>query len=250
MAAGHLVALGQLAPLGHRHAHHLVHARRQVAVLVAGEDLDVDDLALFTVRQAQRGVLHFARLFAKDGPQQLLFRRQLFLTLGRDLAHQDIVGAHFGAHPDDAVLVEVLEGVLADVGDVVSDFFRSELGIPRLHLILFDVDRGELVLAHEPLGDQDGVFVVAALPGHKGHQNVVAQRQLAVIGRRRVGNDLALHHALALGYGRALVDAGALVGAVVFSQPVGPAFAVALQHDLAAGHRHHFAVFLGHHHLA
>jgi hypothetical protein len=67
-------------------------------------------LPFLAVRQAQRRVFHLARLLAEDGPQQLLFRRQLFLALGRDLAHQDVVGANLGAHADDAVLVEVLAG--------------------------------------------------------------------------------------------------------------------------------------------
>jgi len=51
MAAGHLVTLGQLAPLRDADAHHLLHARREVAVLISREDVHVHDFALFAVRQ-------------------------------------------------------------------------------------------------------------------------------------------------------------------------------------------------------
>ena len=65
-----------------RHAHHLVHAGRQLVVgRLAAEDLDVDDLAALAVRHAQRGVLHLARLLAEDRAQQPLLGRQLGLAL-------------------------------------------------------------------------------------------------------------------------------------------------------------------------
>jgi hypothetical protein len=50
VAAGELVALGDLALLGHEHAHELVDARRQVVAGVARERLDVDDDAALAVR--------------------------------------------------------------------------------------------------------------------------------------------------------------------------------------------------------
>ena len=120
---------------------------------------------------------------------------QLGLALGRDLADQDVARLHLGADVDDAVLVEVLERVLADVGDVAGDLLGAELGVARLQLVLLDVDAGEEVLAHQPLADDDGVLVVAALPAHEGDQHVVAQGQLAVVGRGGVGEDRVLGHA-------------------------------------------------------
>ena len=88
-------------------------------------------------------------------------------------------GLDLGADADDAVLVEVAQAVLADVRDVAGDLLRPELGVARLDLVLLDVDRGEHVVAHQPLADQDGVLEVAALPGHEGDQHVLAERQLA-----------------------------------------------------------------------
>ena len=109
VAAGHLVARGDLALLGDRDAHHLVDARRQLGVRVALEDLDVDHLAALAVRHAQAGVLHLARLFTEDRPQQALLGGQLGLALRRDLADQDVARLDLGADADDPVLVEVAQ---------------------------------------------------------------------------------------------------------------------------------------------
>ena len=95
-----------------------------------------------------------------------------------------------------------------------------ELGVAGVDLVLLDVDRGQHVVAHEPLGEDDGVLVVVALPGHEGHEEVLAQRQLAVVGGRAVGQDVAVLDLVALVDQRALVDAGRLVGAAELGQPV------------------------------
>ena len=149
---------------------------------VAAELADVDDLAALAVRQAQAGVLHLARLLAEDRAQQALLGGQLGLALGRDLADQDVARLDLGADVDDAVLVEVLERLLADVGDVAGDLLGAQLGVARLQLVLLDVDAGEQVLAHEPVAEDDGVLVVAALPAHERDEDVLAERQLAVVG--------------------------------------------------------------------
>ncbi len=73
--------------------------------------------------------------------------------------------------------------------------------------------RGEEVLLDEALADDDGVLVVAALPGHERDQHVLAERQLAVLGRAGVGERVVLLHALAHVDDRTLVDARALVRA-------------------------------------
>ncbi len=103
---------------------------------------------------------------------------------------------------------------LADVGNVARDFFRSQLGVARLDLELLDVDGGVIVLLHHLLGDQDRVLEVVAAPRHEGHQHVAAERQLAHVGARTVGDDLSLGDALPLLHDGPLVDAGVLVGAL------------------------------------
>ena len=129
VAAGHLVADRDLALLGDGHPDQAVDARLEVVVELTSELADLDHLAALAVGQTQRAVLHLAGLLPEDRPQQALLGGQLGLALGRDLADQDVARAHLGADVDDALLVEVLEGLLADVGDVARDLFRPELRV-------------------------------------------------------------------------------------------------------------------------
>ena len=63
------------------------------------------------------------------------------------------------------------------------------------------------------LREDDRVLEVVALPGHEGDHQVLAQRHLAVVGRRAVGEHLAGLDGLAGAHQRLLVDQRALVGA-------------------------------------
>jgi hypothetical protein len=147
-------------------------------------------------RQTQAGVADVRSLLAEDGAQQLLFRRHRAFALRRDLAAQDVARLDLGADRHDAGLVEVAQGFLADVRDVAGDLFRPQLGVAGHDLELLDVDRGEDVVAHDALRDQDRVFEVVAVPRHEGDEGVAAQSQFTEVGRRAVGDhvaDLHLH---------------------------------------------------------
>src|SRR4051794_27439159 len=220
VAAGHLVADRHLALLRDRDADQAVHARLEVVVPLAAELADLHDLAALAVREAERGVLHLARLLAEDRAEQALLRGQLGLALGRDLADQDVAGADLGADVDNPLLVEVLQGLLADVRDVARDLLGAQLRVPRLDLVLLDVDAREQVVADEAIADDDRVLVVPALPAHERHEDVPAERELALARRRAVGDGLAGLDPLAEVDDRALVDAGALVAADELLQPV------------------------------
>ena len=137
----------------------------------------------------RRGVPHLAGLLAEDGPQEALLGGELGLALGRDLADQHVAGADLGADADDAALVEVGEDVLGEVRDVPGDLLGAELGVAGVDLVLVDVDRREHVVPHQPLGQDDGVLEVVALPRHEGHEEVLAERQLALVGGGAVGED-------------------------------------------------------------
>ena len=95
-----------------------------------------------------------------------------------------------------------------------------ELGVAGHHLEFLDVDRGEDVVLHDPLGEQDRVFEVVAVPRHERDQHVAAERELAELGRGTVGDDVALLDLIAHLHQRTLVDAGVLVGALELHQPV------------------------------
>ncbi len=62
-----------------------------------------------------------------------------------------------------------------------------------------DVDRGEDVVAHQPVAEDDGVLVVVALPREEGDDEVLAEGQLAVVGAGAVGQDVPLGDPVALG---------------------------------------------------
>src|SRR3546814_6481846 len=65
-----------------------------------------------------------------------------------------------GADANDARLVEVLQGLFADVRDVLRDLFLAELGVAGDALELLDVDRGEHVVLGDALGDEDRVLEI------------------------------------------------------------------------------------------
>ena len=115
------------------------------------------------------------------------------LALRRDLADQDVARLDFGADVDDARFVEVRAAPLrrrSGCRAVISS--GPELGVAGQHLELLDVDRGEDVVLHDPLGDQDRVLEVVAVPRHERDEHVAAERELAEVGRRTVGDDVAL----------------------------------------------------------
>ena len=187
---------------------------------VAVEHANFDDRAGNARRQAQRGVANVRSLFAEDGAEELFLRRHRAFALRRDLAAQDVARLDLGADVDDARLVEVAERFLADVRDVAGDVFRPELGVAGHDLELFDVDRGEDVVLHDPLGDQDRVLIIVAVPRHERDEHVPAERELAELGRRTVGDDLAGVDRVTDLHQRALVDAGVLVRALELHQRV------------------------------
>src|SRR5205085_2482686 len=129
VAAGHLVADADLALLGDGHPDQAVHARLEVVVQLPPELPDLDDLAALAVRQAEARVLHLAGLLAEDRPEESLLRGELGLALRGDLADEDVAGADLGADVDDPLLVEVLQGLLADVRDIAGDLLAPELRV-------------------------------------------------------------------------------------------------------------------------
>jgi hypothetical protein len=116
VAPGELVALRDLALLGHEDPDHLVDPWLQLVAVVAAEALDVDDDAALAVGHLEGRVLHLAGLLAEDGAQQLLLGRRLGLALGRDLADEHVAGANLGPDADDAVHVQVHKHVVEAFG--------------------------------------------------------------------------------------------------------------------------------------
>ena len=169
----------------------------------------------------RRRVADLAGLLTEDGAQQALLRRQLGLALGRDLADEQVAVADLGADADDAALVEVGQDLLGDVRDVPGDLLGAELRVAGVDLVLLDVDRGEDVVLHQALAEDDRVLVVVALPRHERDEQVAPERHLATVGRGTVGDDAAGLEPVALVDDDDLVVARALVGARELGDPVG-----------------------------
>src|SRR5699024_5144402 len=158
---------------------------------------------------------------------------ELGFTLWCNLTNEDIAGVNLGTDADDTAVVQLFEGILADVWNVAGDLFRSELGVTRFDLVLLDVDGGVDVVADHAFVQKNRVLVVVAFPGHKADQRVFTQRDLAVAGRRTICQYLTDADAFAGADDWTLIEAGALVGAQEFDDmEVFQLTVVGADHDL------------------
>ena len=248
VTACHLIADADLTLLSDIAADDLTHTGLQLVAVFRGKDLDIHNDAVCAVGHTQRGVAHLAGLLTEDGAQQALLSSQLGLALRGDLTDQNIAALDLGTDADDAALVQILQGILRNIGDVAGDFLGSQLGIAALGLVLLDVDGGVHVLTHDLLVQQDGVLVVVALPGHEADQGVLTQRDLAVAHCGAIGQHLTGGDGLAHFYDGALVDAGACVGAGKLDQRIILQSALLVAHHNMVGiDLFHNAVALGQH---
>ena len=142
------------------------------------------------------------------------------LLLGETLPTRMSPGSHERADADDAGLVEVAQGLFADVGNVAGELFAAQLGLANFDVELFDVNRGVGVVLHQLFADDDRVLEVEAVERHEADEHVAAQGQLALEGGGAVGDDLALFDLVAELDDRLLVQAGPLVEADELAQLV------------------------------
>src|SRR5690606_24536080 len=189
-------------------------------VVAAAEHLHVDDRALYARRDLEGLVLHVLGLLAEDCREELLLGGELVLALVRDLANEDVARLVARAYADDAALVQVREALLRDVRDLARDLLHPALRVPDVELELLDVDGRVGVLLDQPLADDDRVLEVVTVPGHERDDDVAPERELAVVRRGAVGDDVTRLDALALVHERALVDGRVLVRPPELREPV------------------------------
>ena len=176
-------------------------------------NLDVHDDAVSSRGNRERGVFDVGGFLSENRAKEALFGSQLGFALGSDFSDEDVAGFDFRADADHAVGAEVLKRFFADVRDVAGDFLGAELGVAGADFKLVDVDRGVDVLLDDPLGDEDRILEVVAVPRHERDEHVPAEGELAFLGVRPVGDDIALLDRLPFVDDRLLVDAGARVRA-------------------------------------
>ena len=199
--------------------------------LLGAVHLHAHDDASRSGRDGERRVADVSGLLSEDRPEQPLLGRKLGLALRRDLADEDVAGAHLRADADNAVLAEVLERVLGDVRDVAGYFLRPELRVAGRALKGDDVERRERVLADKALVDEDSVLEVVAAPAHERDKQVLSERQLALIRRRTVGQAVALLDLVALLDDRLLVEARSGVATAELLEVVAPDSGVRVVRD-------------------
>ena len=110
------------------------------------------------------------------------------------------------------MLVQVLRGFFAHVGDVVGQFFHSALGVTDFQHVFIDVQRSEHIFTHNALGNHNGILKIVALPWHEGHLHVLAEGQFTFLGGVSLHQNLASNHFGTLLHHRLQVHACALVG--------------------------------------
>ena len=184
------------------------------------EHPDFDNGAVVAGRETERSVPNIGSLLAEDRSKQLFFRRHRRFALRSYLSNQNVARPDLGADVNDASLVQVPQRFLADVGDVASDLFRSQLRVARGNLELFNVDGCEDIVPRDALGYQNRIFEVVAVPRHERDEHIAAERKLAQVRRRSVRDHLAPFDPVADIDQRTLVDAGVLVRPLEFPKPV------------------------------
>src|SRR5690625_741220 len=231
VAAGELIAVGDLAPLGDVDTHEVVDSGGQFVAVFKIELADGDDGPGFTVGYLQGGVANLAGLLTEDRAQEPLFWGEFGFPLRGHLPNEDVAGGDLRTDAHDAPLVEVAEDLVGDVGDVAGDLFRPELGVPGVDLVLLDVDRGEDVVLDQSLGEDDRVFVVVPFPRHEGGEEVLTKREFAFVGCGAVGEHGAHLNPVAFAGQHALVVGGSLVGPLELGELVGEGGAVVVGND-------------------
>ena len=89
-------------------------------------------------------------------------------------------------------LVEVLEGLLADVGNVAGDLFLAELGVAGDALELLDVDRGEDVLLDQRSDTRMESSKLYPPHGMNATSTFWPRASSPLLGGRSIGDDVAL----------------------------------------------------------
>ncbi len=142
---------------------------------VPGKHLNVNHCTVHAGTGSERSILDIGCLFSKNGPKKLFFRSQLGFTLWCDLSDQDISRLDFGTDMNNPRFIKFGKRFFANVGNIRSNLFGSQLGIPSHAGFFLDMDRCEAVFFDHPMGNQDRVLEVVAIPGHERDEQVLAE---------------------------------------------------------------------------
>ena len=114
--------------------------------------------------------------------------------------------------------VQILQLLLGDVRDVACHHLGAEFCLAHVNCVVLNVNGGKAIALHQALGNYNGVFVVIPFPSQKSHQNILSQRERAVIHGRTVGQRLSRGQALAFFDDGDLIKTGRRVGTFKFGK--------------------------------
>ena len=240
VTARHLVTNRDFTLLCNINTNQLVYAGAYIIAVFSCEYLYVYNDTCFAVRYTQGGISNLSCLFAEDGTQQSFLCCQLCFALRCYLTNQNIIGAYLGTDADDTSVIQILQRILAHVGNISCDFFRPKLCVSCVCLKFTDMNGGINILLYQLFAQQNSILVVVAFPSHEADQRVLAQCQLALAGGSTVCDNLVCLYSLSQVYNRLLVQAGALVGSLIFNQLIYVSLRVIISnHDFICGNSFH-----------
>ena len=247
MTACHLVAYRNLSLLCNINSDCLIYAGRQLIAVLSGKHLSIHYNTVFAVGNLQGSVPHLSGLLTENRPKQPLLCGQLRLSLGSDLAYQNIACPNLCADANDSSVIQILQGLITHPRHVSGNLLRPQLRISGLCLIFLDMNRCIHIVLHQPFAQQNGVLIVVALPGHESDQRVLAQSQLAHSRGWTVRDNLPLRHMVALEHNGLLIIAVGLVASGELGQAVLHLLSVIASHtDQSGGYIVHRACLSGH----
>ena len=199
----------------------------------SGEEFLIDNDTLLRRRNLKRGVLDITGLVSEDCTEQFFLGSRVCFAFRCDFSNQYVAFLDFSTDTDDTVLIEILDGIVADIGDITCEFLSATLSFTHLGSEFLDMDGGENILAHDTLGNHYGVLEVITLPRHKGHHHVATQSQFTALCGIAFAEYLSLADFVALAHNWTQVDGSTVISTLIFCEFV--FFKVFLKTDEALG---------------
>ena len=182
MTTGHLITDRNLTLLCNVNADGLVHTRRQLITGLACKYLGIHNNSVRSMRNLQRCITNLTRLLTENCAKQSLLSSKLCLSLRSNFTYQNITSTNFCTDADDTSLIQILQRIVTDTRNISCDLFRSQFGVTRFYLVLFNMNRCIDIILYQTLGKQNSILVVITFPGHESDQWVLTKCQLTIGG--------------------------------------------------------------------
>ena len=140
MSPCHFVAHLDFALLSDINPDYHICPRWQFITLFTGEQPDINYPTFFTIGNSQGVVADITGFFTKDGAEEFFFGGLVRFTLGSNFSHENIPSIYPRPNADNALFIQLSEGIFTNVGNFYGDFFGYEFGLSGFDLVFFDVN--------------------------------------------------------------------------------------------------------------